>query len=100
MTKKNFKQKIFAIVRKIPKGSFSTYKEVACLAGSPRAYRAVGNILAKNYDPKIPCHRVVRSDGDIGGYNHGIKNKIKLLKKEGVESPLFKLRDVGRQSFD
>jgi O6-methylguanine-DNA--protein-cysteine methyltransferase len=49
-----------------------------------KAYRAVGNILNKNYDPKIPCHRVVRSDGKTGGYNRGDKKKIELLKKEGV----------------
>jgi len=57
---------------------------VAELSGSPGAYRAVGNILNKNYDKSIPCHRVVRSDGKIGGYNRGRENKIRLLKKEGV----------------
>jgi len=75
-----------------------SYKEVAKLAGSSRAWRAVGNILSKNKDlhpPKfsrktlagkqIPCHRVIRSNGEIGGYNWGIKNKIALLKKEGIK---------------
>jgi O-6-methylguanine DNA methyltransferase len=57
---------------------------VATLAGKPRAYRAVGNILNKNYDKAIPCHRVIRSDGKIGGYNRGVKNKISLLKNESV----------------
>lgn len=60
-----------------------SYKQVAKLAGRPRAYRAVGNILNKNYDPKIPCHRVIRSDGQVGGYNRGTAKKISLLKKEG-----------------
>ncbi|HQK63679.1 MAG TPA: MGMT family protein [Candidatus Staskawiczbacteria bacterium] len=59
-----------------------TYKQVAKLSGSPRAYRVVGNILNKNHDPKIPCHRVVRSDGKTGGYNKGSAQKIKLLKSE------------------
>lgn len=59
-----------------------SYKQVAEKAGSPRAYRAVGNILNKNYDPKIPCHRVIRSDGKLGGYNRGIEKKEKLLEKE------------------
>lgn len=77
-----FKDKILKIVAKIPKGKVSTYKQVAKLAGSPRAYRAVGNILNKNYDPRIPCHRVIRSDGKIGGYNRGVKLKRALLKKE------------------
>jgi O-6-methylguanine DNA methyltransferase len=58
---------------------------VAELTGRPRAWRAVGNILNKNRDLKIPCHRVIRSDGKIGGYNRGIKKKIALLKKEGVK---------------
>jgi len=57
---------------------------VAKAAGYPRAWRAVGNILNKNKNPKIPCHRVIRSDGKIGGYKYGTKRKISLLKKEGV----------------
>jgi len=80
----DFQQKILSIVAKIPKGETMTYKEVSKLAGSPRAYRAVGNILNKNYNPNIPCHRVVRSDGKTGGYNRGAKNKVRLLKKEGA----------------
>jgi methylated-DNA-[protein]-cysteine S-methyltransferase len=61
-----------------------TYKQVARQAGRPNAYRAVGNILNKNYDTKIPCHRVVRSDGNPGGYNRGAKQKEKKLKDEGA----------------
>lgn len=57
-----------------------TYKRVASLAGKPRAYRAVGNILNMNKNPEIPCHRVIRSDGKIGGYNKGLKRKYNLLK--------------------
>ncbi len=90
-------------MRKIPKGRASTYQEVARRAGSPKAYRAVGNALNKNpfgYDQKacseqnqracpeqgrrVPCHRVVKSDGLIGGFASGCKNKIKLLKREGI----------------
>jgi len=56
---------------------------VATLAGSPGSFRAVGNILNKNYDKSIPCHRVIRVDGKIGGYNKGANIKAKLLKKEG-----------------
>ena len=77
-----FKEKVFEVVKKIPKGETLTYKQVAKKAGLPKAYRAVGNILTTNFDPKIPCHRVIRSDGKIGGYNRGIENKLKLLKKE------------------
>lgn len=78
-----FKEKIFSIVRRIPKGKTLTYKQVAVKAGRPRAFRAVGNILNTNYDPKIPCHRVIRSDGKVGGWNRGGAKKIRLLKKEG-----------------
>jgi len=78
----SFQEKVFNIVKKIPKGEVLTYKKVAQLAGRPKAYRAVGNILNKNYDPKIPCHRVVRSDGSPGGYNRGAGAKIKILKSE------------------
>ena len=81
---KTFKDKVFDIVKKIPKGKTLTYKEVAKKAGSPNASRAVGNILKTNYDSKIPCHRVVRSDGKTGGYNRGPENKKKILKKEGA----------------
>jgi O-6-methylguanine DNA methyltransferase len=79
---KSFKEKVFEVVKNIPKGKTMTYSEVAKKAGSSKAYRAVGNILNKNYDPLIPCHRVIRFDGSIGGYNRGSKKKEELLLKE------------------
>jgi len=79
---KTFGQRVYEIVRHIPKGATLTYKEVAIKAGRPNAYRAVGNILHKNHDPKVPCHRVIRSDGKTGGYNGGEKRKKELLKSE------------------
>jgi len=81
---KNFKNRVHEVVKDIPKGKALTYKAVAKLARSPRAWRAVGNILNKNKSPQIPCHRVIRSDGKIGGYREGVKKKAALLKKEGV----------------
>lgn len=77
-----FKNKVFAVVKKITKGSTLSYKEVAELAGSPRAYRSVGNILNSNYNKSIPCHRVIKSDGSIGGYNRGVSNKKRILENE------------------
>lgn len=77
-----FSEKVGQIVAVISRGKTMTYAEVARRAGSPRAYRAVGNILNKNHDPKIPCHRVVRSDGTIGGYNRGARRKKEILRKE------------------
>ena len=73
------------IVAKIPKGSVMTYKEVAVAAGNQKAARAVANIMAANYDPDVPCHRVIRTDGGLGGYNRGgTPAKKKLLESEGV----------------
>ena len=81
-----FAEKVFQVVRKISKGSTFSYKKVARLAGQPKAYRAVGNILNKNRDFKnIPCHRVIKSDGKIGGYAFGQVKKRKLLKSEGLD---------------
>lgn len=82
-TKQDFSSRVYAVVRKIPKGKTMTYKEVAMKAGKPGAARAVGTLMSKNYDPKIPCHRVVRSDGKIGNYNRGgPERKIELLLEE------------------
>mgnify|MGYP001613809129 CR=1 FL=1 len=83
--KKDFADTVRAVVRKIPKGKTMTYGTVARLAGSSGAARAVGTIMAANYDPTVPCHRVVRSDGKIGAYNRGgEKAKRALLIKEGA----------------
>jgi O-6-methylguanine DNA methyltransferase len=60
------------------------YRDVARLAGNPKACRAVGNIMNKNRDPDVPCHRVVRSDGTVGGYAWGTRKKIERLRKEGI----------------
>jgi len=86
---KSFKEKVYAVVAAIPRGKTLSYKEVARRAGSPHAYRAVGNIMNRNPDmKKVPCHRVVPSsfakDGDPGGYARGRAAKIAILKKEGA----------------
>ncbi len=80
-----FTDHVRAVVRAIPKGKTMTYREVGEQAGNPKAARAVARIMAANYDPLIPCHRVIRSDGGLGGYNRGgIEAKRRLLKKEGA----------------
>jgi len=82
---KTFNEKIWELAKKIPKGRVTTYKELARVVKT-KAYRAVGNALNKNpYAPKVPCHRVVNSDGSVGGFASGVRNKIKLLKKEGIK---------------
>jgi O-6-methylguanine DNA methyltransferase len=80
-----FKSKVLEVIKSIPKGETLTYKKVAELAGKPKAYRAVGNILSRNYDLSIPCHRVVRVDGKIGGYNRGSVKKAEILRRERSE---------------
>ena len=83
--KNTFTKRVYDVVKKIPKGRTVTYKEVAKTAGSPRAWRAVGNILKKNKNPILPCYKVIRSNGKIGGYRWGKKKKMNLLKKEGLK---------------
>ncbi len=78
----NFEEKVYNVVKKIPKRETLTYKQVAQRAGKPLAWRAVGNILSKNFDPSIPCHRVIRSGGKLGGYNRGASKKKLLLELE------------------
>jgi O-6-methylguanine DNA methyltransferase len=79
---KTFGEKVYDVVRKIPSGRTLSYAEVARRAGSPKAARAVGNILHGNRDPRVPCHRVVRSDGSPGDYNRGAARKRALLQSE------------------
>lgn len=83
---KTFKEEVVEVVKKIPKGKTLSYGQVAEAIGRPGAARAVGTIMANNSDKKIPCHRVIRSDGSIGGYNglRGTKSKEDLLRKEGA----------------
>tara|TARA_Y100000746_G_C15024756_1_gene252756 strand:- start:52 stop:321 length:270 start_codon:yes stop_codon:yes gene_type:complete len=81
-----FQLKVWNYLKKIPKGEVRTYKQVAIAIKMPKSSRAVANACAKNpYAPKIPCHRVIRSDGSLGGYSAlgGLKTKKKMLKKEG-----------------
>lgn len=82
---KSFEQKVIDVVKAIKQGSVMTYGQVAKRAGNAKASRAVGNIMAKNTDTSVPCHRVIKSDGSIGMYN-GLRGKSKsaLLKREGV----------------
>lgn len=82
---KSLADRVRDVVRSIPKGNTISYGEVAKLAGTPGAARAVGTIMANNFDKTVPCHRVVRSNGHIGNYNRGGSEvKRKLLIKEGA----------------
>ena len=89
-------QKVYSLTKQIPKGKVIAYKGIAKELGNPKLARVVGNILNKNKDPKVPCHRIIRSDGRIGGYNQGCGKKLLLLKKEGVK---IKNRKVDQSFF-
>ena len=83
-----FQVKVWKYLKTIPKGKVITYKQLAKAINMPEAARAVANACAKNpYAPKIPCHRVIRSDGGLGGYSGpgGIRQKIRLLRSEKVK---------------
>jgi len=82
-----FQQRVWEEITKIPRGEVRTYKEIAIAIGKPNSARAVANACGKNPRPiEIPCHRVIRSDGNLGGYSGkgGVSTKCKLLKKEGI----------------
>ncbi|MBM2820970.1 MAG: methylated-DNA--protein-cysteine methyltransferase [Candidatus Berkelbacteria bacterium] len=105
--KKDFTKRVLDIVARIPRGKLMTYSQIAREAGSPRAYRAVGHILNINYRERewqlpledfepVPCHRVIRSDGFVGGYARGQKAKERILKLEGhiIDKNQIKLPDL------
>ena len=79
-----FEKKVWAAAKRIPAGRVATYADVARSIGNPRAVRAAGSALNKNPYRSVPCHRVVRSDGSVGGYARGVKKKIARLVSEGV----------------
>ena len=92
----NFNEKVYNLCKKIPKGKISTYKILANRLNS-KAYRAVGNALNKNpYAPKVPCHRIVNSQGHLHGFALGLKNKQKLLEKEGIKIKNNKIVDFNK----
>ncbi len=94
LTGTEFQKTVWVAISKIPKGKVITYKELAKKIGRPKAVRAVGNAVGANpYPVIIPCHRVVKTDGSLGGYSGkgGIKTKLRLLKSEGFDINLMKL---------
>jgi len=88
----DFRRRVLAVVRRIPAGSVATYGDVAALAGHPRAWRAVGNIMRNCNDPATPCHRVIGAAGALGGYGGHLQLKRELLRAEGVEVATTRVR--------
>jgi methylated-DNA-[protein]-cysteine S-methyltransferase len=94
--KMSFEEQVYELMKQIPKGKVSTYGLIANKLHT-RAYRAVGNACHKNpYAPVVPCHRVVRSDGTLGGYSSGSRKKLKLLEKEGIRFQNSKILNFDR----
>ena len=94
----DFTIKVLLATEKIPVGNVVIYKGLAKAIGMSKAARAVGNALNKNsFAPRVPCHRVIKSDGSLGGYGSGTKKKIEILKKEGVEfAKNLKIKDFNK----
>ncbi|MFH1306953.1 MAG: MGMT family protein [Candidatus Micrarchaeota archaeon] len=94
----SFAKKVWKACSLIPKGKISTYSSIARAIGKPNASRAIGNALNKSPGmPKCPCHRVVKSNGSIGGFAKGKRKKIELLKKEGIKirnSKIINLKNI------
>lgn len=94
-----FSEKCYELLRKVPHGKVTTYKDLA-LAMNTRAFRAVGNAMNKNpYAPVVPCHRVVSSDGSIGGYAYGASAKLEILGKEGIKFKDGKIVDFEKKLY-
>lgn len=95
----SFAEQCYTALKRVPKGRVTTYKELA-RALKTKAYRAVGTAMSKNpYAPKVPCHRVVQSNGHIGGFMHGPAAKAKLLKHEGVDVLQGRVVDFEKKLF-
>jgi O-6-methylguanine DNA methyltransferase len=91
-----FARRVLAAVRRIPAGRVATYGDIAALAGSPRASRAVGSIMRECRDPGMPCHRVIAAGGGLGGYGRNLQVKRELLRAEGLEVGIRTLRGFAR----
>ena len=100
MGNSEFEQKVWQLLGNIPKGKVVSYGEIAKALGKPRSARAVGNAVGKNpFAPATPCHRVVRSDGRVGGYSGGVPKKVSLLKREGINVKEGKIVDFKKRRY-
>lgn len=94
-----FESRVYAALKRIPKGKVTTYGHIA-KALKVGSSRAIGGACGRNpFAPRIPCHRVVRSDGSLGGYSGGLKKKVALLKKEGISCDAGKIKNFNQKLF-
>ena len=92
----DFRKRVLSAVRRIPAGRVATYADIAALAGKPRACRAVGNIMRTCAEASVPCHRVIAAGGALGGYGKNLQIKRELLRAEGVEVGMKRIRGFER----
>lgn len=92
---RTFRQRVLAAVKRIPPGRVATYGDIAAMAGSPRAARAVGTAMRECRDPRIPCHRVIGAAGALGGYGGSLQLKRELLRAEGLDVGVSRVRAFG-----
>ena len=88
----DFRARVLAVVRRIPAGRVATYGDVALMAGTPRAARAVGTVMRGCRDPRVPCHRVIAAGGGLGGYGAFLHVKRDLLRAEGLDVGVARVR--------
>ena len=98
-TPARFAARVLSVVRRIPAGRVATYGDVAAAAGSARAHRAVGNIMAHCSAPDVPCHRVIAAGGRLGGYGGHIGLKRALLAAEGLTVTRSSVRDFAARRW-
>lgn len=95
----NTSQKVYNLLTQIPKGKVTTYKAIADKLGT-KGYQAIGQIVGANPNaPQVPCHRVVKSDGELGGYAFGVDKKIEILTKEGIKITNNKITDFDKKLY-
>ncbi len=96
----DYAESVYSVLRQVPKGKLTTYKLIACAIGRPGSSRAVGNALHVNCDPDgIPCYRVIRSDGSLGGYAGGLDEKVRRLRADGILIENGRVLDLERVLF-
>ena len=97
---KKFNERVWALICRIPPGRVATYNQLAIALGRPKAARAVGNSCKKSPGmPKVPCHRVIKSDASLGGFSKGVSKKAALLGKEGVTIKNNKVLEFSERLF-
>lgn len=100
LTVKAFADRVYALCRRIPKGRISTYKLIGRKLGKRgQVYRAVGVALNKNRSKQVPCHRIVLSTGEVGGFARGVKEKVRMLQREGIKIKNKKIIDFEKRLF-